>query len=62
MSQSDVDLSKSSHQNASEILDNKYGKGTWKKGPKSEYNQIVKWIDRGLRAIIFVMADSFKER
>ena len=29
------------------ILDKKYGKKNWKKGPKSDYNQIKKAIERG---------------
>ena len=29
------------------ILDKKYGKENWKKGPKSDYNQIKKAIERG---------------
>ena len=29
------------------ILDEKYGKGNWKKGPDSEYNKILKAIERG---------------
>ena len=29
------------------ILDKKYGKGNWKRGPKSAYNQIKKAIERG---------------
>ena len=43
-----VDSSKSAQDNASDILDNKYGKGNWKEGPKSEYNKIVKWIARNI--------------
>lgn len=29
------------------ILDERYGKGKWDKGPTSDYNQIKKSIDRG---------------
>lgn len=37
--------------NAKNMLDNKYGSGGWKSGPKSEYNKIVKWITRSLLSI-----------
>ena len=43
-----VDPNKSAQQNAFDILNNKYGKGNWKKGPTTEYNKIVKWITRKL--------------
>ena len=36
-------------QNATRILNNRYGVGKWPKGPGSEYNQIVKWITRCLK-------------
>ena len=49
VNQSDVDLGKSSHENASDLLNNKWGKGNWKKGPTSEYNRIIKWIERCLK-------------
>lgn len=32
---------------ADRLLDEKYGKGNYSKGPGSEYNQIRKWGDRG---------------
>ena len=31
---------------AKRLLDEKYGKGNYRKGPKSEYNKIKKWGDR----------------
>ena len=31
----------------SRILDEKYGKGNWKKGADSEYNKILKAVTRG---------------
>lgn len=31
------------------ILDWKYGHSNWSKGPGTEYNKIVKWIERHLR-------------
>ena len=33
-------------ENAKNILNNKYGDGNWKIGPKTEYSKIVKWITR----------------
>lgn len=41
-----VDHNKSAQQNATDILNEKYGVGNWESGPKSEYNKIVKWIIR----------------
>ena len=32
-----------------DILEWKYGPGNWPKGPGTEYNKIVKWIERYLR-------------
>ena len=43
-----VDPTKTVQQNATDILNRKYGFGNWKKGPKTEYNEIVKWIQRHL--------------
>ena len=44
-----VDPNKSAQQNAKDILDWKYGPSNWQKGPGTEYNKIVKWIERYLR-------------
>ena len=33
---------------AKRVMDEKYGKGNWKKGPASEYNKIVKYANRHL--------------
>ena len=44
-----IDPNKSPQQNATDILNSKYGPGSWRIGPKSEFNQIVKWIERHLR-------------
>ena len=41
-----VDFDKTAQENAKDILDEKYGENNWKKGGKTEYNQIVKWITR----------------
>ena len=41
-----VDPTKTPQQNATDVLNWKYGPGNWSKGPKTEYNQIVKWIER----------------
>lgn len=40
------DSSKSADQNARRVLDKKYGSGKWREGPKSEYSQIKKWLQR----------------
>jgi hypothetical protein len=61
VSQSDVDLGKSSQQNATDLLNNKYGSGNWSKGPRTEFNQIVKWIDRGLKMFTFMILDMLME-
>lgn len=37
---------KTADQNATDVLNKKYGKGNWSKGPKTEYNQIKKWLQR----------------
>ncbi len=34
---------------AKRILDKKYGKGNWKKGPTSEFNRIIKYAKRNLK-------------
>ena len=44
-----VDPNLSAQENATNIMNEKWGIGNWKKGPKTEYNQIVKWITRSLR-------------
>ena len=44
-----IDPSKSAQQNATDILNWKYGLGNWHKGPGTEFNKIVKWIERYLR-------------
>ena len=41
-----VDSGQSAQQNATRILNEKYGVGNWRKGPGEEFNQIVKWITR----------------
>ena len=42
----DVNPNISAQKNAENMLDNKYGQGNWRKGPGTEYNKIVKWINR----------------
>ena len=61
LSRSDIDLGKSSKQNATDILNGKYGKGNWNKGPRSEYNQIVKWIERGVKIITLIIFEMLVE-
>lgn len=41
-----VDYNKSAQQNATEMLNNKYGQGKWQKIHKDEFSKIVKWITR----------------
>ena len=47
---SQVDFSKTAQQNAARLLDEKWGKGNWSKGPGSDFSKIVKWIQRSLFA------------
>ena len=49
MNSSDVDLNISAQENAENVLNNKWGLGNWKKGLNTEYNKIVKWINRHLK-------------
>ena len=46
-----VDPGLSAQENARRMLDDKYGKGGWKKGADTEYNKIVKWITRSLNVV-----------
>ncbi len=41
-----IDKNISPQQNATNLLNKKYGKGNWKIGPRTEYNKIIKWIIR----------------
>ena len=41
-----IDKNISPQQNATNLLNEKYGNGNWGKGPKTEYNRIIKWIIR----------------
>ncbi len=43
-----IDFNLSPQQNATNLLNNKYGVGKWIKGAASEFNKIVKWIARAL--------------
>ena len=43
-----IDPSLSAKQNATNILNAKYGAGNWSKGAAKEFNQIVKWLTRNL--------------
>ena len=61
VSPSDVDLGKSSQQNATDMLNNKYGSGNWNKGPRTEFYKIVKWIDRGLKTVVIMIANTLME-
>ena len=42
-----IDNNQTAQQNAERMLNDKYGKGNWSKGANTEYNKIVKWIQRG---------------
>ena len=42
-----IDPNLTPQQNATNILNNKYGQGNWKTGPKTEYNTIKKWMRDG---------------
>ena len=41
-----VDPEKTAQENATDMLNDKYGIGNWKRGAGSEYSKIVKWIIR----------------
>ena len=56
VSQNDVDLSKSAQENATDLLNKKFGKGNWGKGPTSDFNQIVKWINRCLKVLTLIIS------
>ena len=49
VNESIIDLTKTAQENAKAILDFKYGLDNWPKGPRSEYNKIIKWIERYLK-------------
>lgn len=61
VSQADINPNKSAQQNASDLLNAKYGKGNWKRGPATEYNQIVKWVNRCLRVMIIPLIDILED-
>lgn len=61
ISSSFLDPSKTAQQNATGILNGKYGAGNWAKGPKSEFNQIVKWISRGLKLLVIGWIEVMQE-
>lgn len=61
VTQNDVDLSKSAQQNATELLDDKFGKGNWNKGPRSDFSRIVKWINRSLKVSAVFWYELFME-
>ena len=47
-----VDPELSAQQNATKMLNEKYGVGNWKKGPGTEFNKILKWITRSIMTLI----------
>jgi len=42
-----LDKSLTAEENATNMMNNQWGKGNWGKGPKTDYNKIFKWITRG---------------
>ena len=44
-----VDPNQTAQQNATRMLNEKYGVNNWIKGQRSEFSQIVKWIIRWLK-------------
>ena len=57
----DVDPNLSAKENATNMLNKKYGIGNWKKGPGTEYNKIQKWINRGMNLLILYAYDRMKD-
>ena len=43
-----LDPNKTAIENAIELLNNKWGKNNWHRGPGTEFNKIVKWLVRSL--------------
>ncbi len=62
VSQSDIDMRKTAQENARILLDEKYGSGNWGKGPGTEFNRIVKWIQRCLRlyGILYILEEDYE--
>lgn len=42
-----LDKSLTAEENATNMMNNQWGKGNWGKGPKTDYNKTLKWITRG---------------
>ncbi|MFA5035622.1 MAG: hypothetical protein WC479_00395 [Candidatus Izemoplasmatales bacterium] len=42
-----LDKSLTAEENATNMMNNQWGKGNWGKGPKTDYYKIFKWITRG---------------
>ena len=51
VNRNDVDFSQTPQQNATRLMNQKYGMGNWTKG-SPEYSQIVKWIQRSIYAYL----------
>ena len=47
VNRNDIDFSQTPQQNATRLMNQKYGVGNWKRGCR-EFSQIVKWIKRGV--------------
>ena len=55
-----IDKNQTAQHNAERMLNDKYGKGNWNKGPNTEYNKIIKWIQRGgYLSGIFIFNDEY---
>ena len=59
-----IDKNLTAQQNATKLLNEKYGPGNWKKGAGEEFNQIVKWINRSgiLLRIVSYLWETPEER
>ena len=51
---SQIDFNQTAQQNATRLLNEKYGPGNWRKGPNSDFSRIVKWIQRSIFAYTLV--------
>jgi len=48
VNRNNVDYSISAQKNATNLMNEKYGVGNWHSGPGTEFNKIVKWLQRCL--------------
>lgn len=59
-----IDKNLTAQQNATKLLNEKYGPGNWKKGQRTEFSQIVKWINRSgiLLKVVSYLWNTLEER